>query len=129
MPRYPIQSLLAVPIEYIGGNSLVLLAGLAIVAVGLVTLVREPDGDRRRLRVNHPAEGLMLIVWAAVPPGLMFAYSHLGQPIFGPSRYHLYQRAGLPDPAGAGADEAAPPAPLAARRRGSGVVDGAPAHL
>ena len=32
----------------------------------------------------------MLIVWAAVPPGLMFAYSHLGQPIFGPSRYHLF---------------------------------------
>jgi mannosyltransferase len=32
----------------------------------------------------------MLIVWAAVPPVLMYVYSFLGQPIFGPSRYHLY---------------------------------------
>ncbi len=72
MPRYAIRYLLAVPIEYIGGNSLVLLVCLAIVAVGLVIAGREPSGDRRRLRIDHPAESLILIVWAAVPPVLMY---------------------------------------------------------
>ena len=90
MPRYPIRYLLAVPIEYIGGNSLVLPICLAIVAAGLVAYVRRPDGDRRYLRIDHPAESLILIVWAAVPPALMYAYSYVGQPIFGPSRYHLF---------------------------------------
>jgi mannosyltransferase len=90
IPRYGLRFLLAVPIEYIGGNRLVLLACLAIVAVGLVAYVRRPDGDRRYFRIDHPAEGLILIVWAAVPPGLMYAYSYVGQPIFGPSRYHLF---------------------------------------
>ncbi len=90
MPRYAIRYLLAVPIEYIGGNSLVLLVCLAIVAVGLVIPDREPSGDRRRLRIDHPVESLILIVWAAVPPVLMYVYSSIGQPIFGPSRYHLY---------------------------------------
>jgi hypothetical protein len=90
IPRYPLRFLLAVPIEYIGGNGLVLLACVAIVAVGLMARVREPDGDRPHLRFDHPAESLILIVWAAVPPGLMYAYSYVGQPIFGPSRYHLF---------------------------------------
>jgi hypothetical protein len=90
IPRYSLRFLLAVPIEYIGGNSLVLLACLAIVARGLVTRERRPDDDRQHFRVDHPAESLILIVWAAVPPGLMYVYSYVGQPIFGPSRYHLF---------------------------------------
>ncbi len=90
IPRYPLRFLMAVPIEYIGGNGLVLLACLAIVAVGLMAQVREPDGERPHLRIDHPAESLILIVWAAVPPGLMYVYSYVGQPIFGPSRYHLF---------------------------------------
>jgi mannosyltransferase len=90
MPRYPIRYLLAVPIEYIGGNSLVLLLCLAIVALGLVSLGSEAGGERRRLRIDHPAESLILIIWAAAPPVLMYVYSSVGQPIFGPSRYHLY---------------------------------------
>jgi hypothetical protein len=90
MPYYKIRYLLAAPTEWIGGNSLVLPICLAIVAVGLVTIVRGPDGDRRRLRVDRPVEGLILIVWAVVPPVLIYAYSFVGVPIFGPSRYHLY---------------------------------------
>ena len=34
MPRYSLRFLLGVPIEYIGGNSLVLLACLAIIGLG-----------------------------------------------------------------------------------------------
>jgi 4-amino-4-deoxy-L-arabinose transferase-like glycosyltransferase len=90
MPRYPIRYLLAVPIEYIGGNSMVLLVCLVIVAVGLLNRDREPNGERRRLGIDHPFESLVLIVWAAAPPMLMYLYSSIGRPIFGPSRYHLY---------------------------------------
>jgi hypothetical protein len=89
MPRYAIRYLLAVPIEYIGGNSLVLLVCLAIVAVGLVTLPRDATGPRH-LRIDRLVENMILIVWAAAPPVLMYAYSHIGRPIFGPSRYHLF---------------------------------------
>jgi mannosyltransferase len=88
MPRYALRFLLGAPIEYIGGNSLVLLACLAIIGFGSLdygTL----DG-RRRLRILDPVENGILIAWAAVPPVLMYVYSYIGQPIFGPSRYHLF---------------------------------------
>ena len=46
MPRYSPQTLLAVPIEYIGGNSIVLAVCLAIVGFGLVSW-RPGDQPRR----------------------------------------------------------------------------------
>jgi uncharacterized membrane protein len=88
MPRYPIRFLLAVPLEYIGGNSLVLLACLALVGVGLLSV--EPLDGRRRLVIVDPVANLVVITWATVPPVLMYVYSHLAQPIFGPARYHLF---------------------------------------
>jgi hypothetical protein len=88
MPRYPIRFLLAVPIEYIGGNSLALLACLAIIGAGLISV--QPLDGRSRTSIIDPVENLVLITWAAVPPILMYVYSYLAQPIFGPARYHLY---------------------------------------
>jgi uncharacterized membrane protein len=88
MPRYPIRFLLAVPIEYIGGNSLVLLACLAIVGAGLVSV--QPRDGRRRWAILNPVENVIVITWAAAPPVLMYVYSYLAQPIFGPARYHLF---------------------------------------
>jgi mannosyltransferase len=82
MPRYPPQTLLAVPIEYIGGNSIVLAVCLVIVGFGLISW---RPGDQPR-----GPENLILLTWAAVPPLLMFLYSYLFQPIFGPARYHLF---------------------------------------
>lgn len=90
MPRYALKYLLAVPIEYIGGNSLVLPVGLAIALFALVRIERDRGDPRHRVIWTHPAEGTILAVWAVVPPTLMFLYSHLRDPIFGPSRYHLY---------------------------------------
>src|SRR5262249_28109846 len=88
MPRYSIRFLLAVPIEYVGGNSLVLLVCAAIVALGLFSL---QDTDRsRRLAIAKPSENLILITWMMLPPLLMYLYSYGFQPIFGPPRYHLY---------------------------------------
>jgi 4-amino-4-deoxy-L-arabinose transferase-like glycosyltransferase len=84
LPRYAIRYLLAAPIEYTGGNSLVLPACGLIIALGLCSL------EDRRLRLNRPSEGLVLLVWLVVPPMLMFAYSWLERPIFGPARYHLF---------------------------------------
>ncbi len=88
MPRYALRFLVGVPIEYIGGNRLVLLVCLAIIGWGCFS--REPVDDRRRLAIRDPVENVILIVWAAVPPVLMYVYSQLAQPIFGPSRYHLF---------------------------------------
>ncbi len=88
MPRYSLRFLLGVPIEYIGGNSLVLLACLAIIGQGWLS--RELVEGRRRLVIRNPVENLILIAWAAGPPVLMYVYSQLGRPIFGPSRYHLF---------------------------------------
>jgi mannosyltransferase len=88
MPRYSLRFLLGVPIEYIGGNGVALLACLAIVVVGWVS--REVVEGRRRLAIREPVENLILVAWAAVPPVLMYGYSHVAQPIFGPSRYHLF---------------------------------------
>ena len=90
MPCYPIRYLLAVPIEYIGGNSLVLLVCLAIVAVGLVTIGAARWGWPSASASSTRSRALILIVWAAVPPALIYAYSFVGEPIFGPSRYHLF---------------------------------------
>ncbi len=88
MPRYPPQTLLAVPIEYIGGNSLALAVCLAIVAYGLVCW--KSGGRPRRPAIANQTENLILLTWAAAPPLLMYAHSYLFQPIFGPARYHLF---------------------------------------
>jgi len=81
MPRYSIRFLLAVPLEYVGGNGIALLACLAIVALGLIS---------REKPVANLSEKLILLIWTAVPPSLMYLYSSVFQPIFGPPRYHLF---------------------------------------
>jgi len=83
LPRYSVRFLLAVPIEYVGGNSLVLLACSLIIAAGMFSL------DGRRPRLSRPVESLVLLSWTIAPPVLMFVYSLIGRPIFGPPRYHL----------------------------------------
>jgi 4-amino-4-deoxy-L-arabinose transferase-like glycosyltransferase len=79
--RYPIRFLLAVPLEYVGGNGIALLVCLAIVASGL--LVREDFA-------RSLPENAILLTWTGTPPLLLYAYSYFFQPIFGPPRYHLF---------------------------------------
>ena len=81
MPRYSIRFLLAVPLEYIGGNGIALLVCLAIVAFGLFA---------REGLMSKLSEKVVLLTWTAVPPVLMYVYSYFFQPIFGPPRYHLF---------------------------------------
>jgi len=88
MPRYSIRFLLAVPIEYVGGNAIVLVICMAIITFGLLSW--RPIGLERRPTIAGAPENLILITWTATPPALMYLYSYLFQPIFGPPRYHLF---------------------------------------
>jgi mannosyltransferase len=81
MPRYSLRFLLAVPLEYVGGNGIALVVCLAIVALGLL--------GRESVR-SKLTENVVLLAWMAVPPVLMYGYSYFFQPIFGPPRYHLF---------------------------------------
>jgi uncharacterized membrane protein len=84
LPRYPLKYLIAVPIEYIGGNALTLIPLAALIAHGLLAW---RDG---RLTLREPAEAIALLCWFAVPIVAMYLYSQVGHPIFGPSRYNLF---------------------------------------
>jgi hypothetical protein len=84
MPHYPIRFLAAIPIEYIGGSSLTLIPLGLLIACGLVVV------GGRSVKLRKPVEGSALLCWFAIPPILMYTYSWIGQPIFGPSRYHLF---------------------------------------
>jgi hypothetical protein len=75
-------------VYYIGGNSLVLLACLAIIGFGLLS--HEQGQGWGGLALASPIEYQIFITWAAVPSGLMYVYSELALPIFGPARYHLF---------------------------------------
>ena len=83
-PRYPIRYLLGVPIGYLGGNSLTLLPLACLIAAGLFTF----QGKRPVLR--DPVVGPALVCWFMIPPVLIYAYSLVGYPIFGPARIHLF---------------------------------------
>jgi mannosyltransferase len=83
LPRYSIRFLFAVPIEYIGGNSLVLAACATIIAFGLISF-------DRRIRRAQRTESLVLLTWTIFPPAAMFVSSAFARPIFGPPRYHLF---------------------------------------
>ena len=88
MPRHAIRFLLAIPIEYVGGNSLVLGVCVALIVFGMLN--RDPARRWYELILSHRPENLILLIWAVVPPLLMYAYSYVAQPIFGPPRYHLF---------------------------------------
>jgi len=82
--RLPVKFLLGTPIGFIGGNSLVLLGLVVLIGFGLL---------RRRDILGQYSDlfgPVCLVLWLVMPPTLLYAYSWLGHPIFGPSRYTLY---------------------------------------
>ena len=82
--RLPLKFLIGTPIGFIGGNSVVLL--------GLVILIGYGIMRRRSGFAGYPdwSGTACLILWMVVAPTLLYAYSRLGNPVFGPSRYTLY---------------------------------------
>ena len=82
--RLPIKFLLGTPIGFIGGNSVVLLVVVGFIAFGIW---------RRRRSFNDRdacAGPVCLALWLVLPPVLLYAYSMVGSPIFGPARYTLF---------------------------------------
>lgn len=79
----PIKFLVGTPIGFLGGNFLVLGALVGLVGFGLA-------------RRNQAAEGgdwvapAALGLWLVLPPTLLYVYSRVASPIFGPARYTVY---------------------------------------
>lgn len=91
--RLPVKFLIGTPIGFIGGNSVVLLGFLILIGFGLLL--------RRGVFPGYPdwSGPACLVLWLVVPPTLLYAYSWLGNPVFGPS-VHALHRAHLLDPGG-----------------------------
>jgi uncharacterized membrane protein len=89
--RLPIKFLLGTPIGFIGGDSRMLIAIVIVIASGVVrfVLVREPGGG---LRLDHQrcARVGILFLWLVLPPVVLYVYSLIGEPIFGPARYTVF---------------------------------------
>ena len=82
--RLPLRFLLGTPIGFIGGNGLVLIGLVALVALSMIDRAREPAAVARW---NVPA---YFLCWLVVPPVALYAYSWLFHPIFGPARYTVF---------------------------------------
>ncbi|WP_165070605.1 glycosyltransferase family 39 protein [Paludisphaera rhizosphaerae] len=80
--KLPIKFLLGTPIGFLGGNFATLAGVVALIAWGLWR--RNRGGER-----SWPAPSC-LAAWLVLPPTVLYAYSWIGNPIFGPPRYTLY---------------------------------------
>lgn len=87
--RLPWRFLPGMPIGFIGGNRLSLLVTVGILLFGLFGARRGKAGDHRVV-VEEPVAASCLLIWFAVPPLLLYAYSRVAYPIFGPPRYTLF---------------------------------------
>jgi hypothetical protein len=87
--RLPVRFLIGLPIGFIGGNRFSLLVTLAVIAFGLAG-TRAGEPVHRRLAIEYPVAASCLLIWLMLPPVLLYAYSQLAHPIFGPARYTLF---------------------------------------
>jgi hypothetical protein len=82
--RLPLPFLLGTPIGFLGGNFVVLAGMVFLAGLGLA---------RRRLNFTSASDWaapVCLLLWMALPPALLYAYSWLASPVFGPERYTLF---------------------------------------
>jgi hypothetical protein len=87
--RQPPWALLGAAIGFTGGNLFTLPAFAGLIGLSLVSWTRREDG-RRRPRVDARLANLFLLVWVSVPPLLLYGYSRIWHPIFGPPRCVLF---------------------------------------
>ena len=83
------QYLLGMPIGFIGGNFKVLFVCLLLIVYG-VCRIQRPASQWNRVDFQIDNPSIVLLIWLMVPPLLLFAYSYVSHPIFGPSRYTLF---------------------------------------
>ena len=84
-----LRFLFGTPIGFIGGNSVVLIFCLMLIAYGMCVVQAQEKG-RFRIVLEHAATSVSLLIWLAIPPLILYAYSWLAHPIFGPARYTLF---------------------------------------
>jgi len=78
-----IKFLLGTPISFLGGNFLAL--GLLVGLIGFGLARRRKAGD-----AGDWVAPACLGLWLILPPTMLYIYSRIGSPIFGPARYTLY---------------------------------------
>ena len=84
--RLPLRFLLGTPIGFIGGNALLMLVLVSLIALG--TIGRKRDSTQstgEAMRISA-----ILLCWLIVPPVALYAYSWLFHPVFGPARYTAF---------------------------------------
>jgi hypothetical protein len=82
--RLPLRFLLGTPIGFVGGNFIVLAGLVCVAGFGLA---------RRRQSFSSTSDSALpvcLLLWMVLPPALLYVYSWLGSPVFGPERYTLF---------------------------------------
>ena len=84
-----LRFLLGMPIGFIGGNFATLLVCSLLIAYGLCELQRRENGGFR-IVLERAAPSVSLLIWLSVPPLVLYAYSRMAHPIFGPARYTLF---------------------------------------
>ena len=84
-----LRFLFGTPIGFIGGNFVVLICCLMLIAYGLC-VVQTREKGRFRVVLEHAATSVSLLIWLAIPPLILYAYSWVAHPIFGPARYTLF---------------------------------------
>ena len=84
-----LRYLIGMPIGFIGGNFAAMLACSLLIAFGLCGLRRRENGTFR-IVLERAAPSVSLLIWLVIPPVVLYAYSRIAHPIFGPARYTLF---------------------------------------
>jgi hypothetical protein len=87
--RLPLRFLLGVPIGFIGGDRTVLLVCSALICYGLLFVCKRENGGVR-VAWDRAASWVPILIWLLVPTLLLYLYSSIAHPIFGPARYTLF---------------------------------------
>jgi mannosyltransferase len=84
--RLPLRFLLGTPIGFVGGNAVLLLGLVSLIALGIIGRVRDSTrSSSEAIRVS-----VILLCWLILPPVALYAYSWLFHPVFGPARYTVF---------------------------------------
>jgi mannosyltransferase len=84
--RLPLRFLLGTPIGFVGGNAVLLVGLVLLIAVGIIGRAR--DSSRSSSEVIQ--EAAVFLCWLILPPVTLYAYSWLFHPVFGPARYTAF---------------------------------------
>jgi hypothetical protein len=89
--RLPLRFLLGTPIGFVGGNFVLMLILVGLIASGLARqlFADTTGGARPPVRQRWRAPGFLLL-WLTLPPTVLYLYSRVSYPVFGPARYTVF---------------------------------------